>query len=67
MLNSLRRAYHRMFPRYRTPGRNRADLTGDQAGTGAASGLKDQGFDSFVPGAAAPGYVNDYDEGRPKH
>ena len=56
-----------MFPRYRVAGRNRDDLSGDQSGAGGATGVKDQGFDSFVPGAAPVGYVNAYDEGRPKH
>ena len=64
MLRFFRRTLRRVFPRYRTGGRN-TDPSSDQLG--AAMGVKEQGYDNGVPGAAPTGYVRAYDEGRPKH
>lgn len=56
-----------MFPSYKTDGRDDRDPSSDHLGAGAAMGVKEQGFDNSVPGAAPANYVRDYDEGRPKH
>ena len=60
MFGSLSRTFHRMFPR------DKAARPQDPSGEAAAQN-KEPGFTDVVPGAAPNGYVQAYDEGRPKH